>query len=161
MCCKHFHTENWSAPQRNFAPLRRWQLKAQVSRRSPARLGCLGERQSGACTTCARTARWCRATLEDHVVRRLVCVVCVFFQLGPLLQDTHFLTFRDVSLVNCMVFNVFSVSMIDCLLETTSGQADASKIICQDDIVTAPYARNLFSISISLSREAKSLAHHK
>ena len=69
-----FSLREWSVPQRNFSPSRRWQPKAGASRRLPRRLGCLSERRSGGCSSCAPRARRYLTTLGDHAARRPVCV---------------------------------------------------------------------------------------
>ena len=55
--------------------IERWQPLAWATRRSRPRWACRSQRRRGGCSGSARTARWCRTALGDHVVRRLVCVV--------------------------------------------------------------------------------------
>ena len=58
----------------NVEPLKRWQHLAWATRRLRPRFECRCQRRSGGCKGSARETTWCRATLGDDVVRRLVCV---------------------------------------------------------------------------------------
>ena len=65
----------WCCPQRKCTPLKRWQSLAWGTRRLRPRWACHSQRRSGGCRGRPRRARWCRTTLGDHVVLRLVCVL--------------------------------------------------------------------------------------
>ena len=53
-----------------------WVKNINFPRRSRRRWVCRRRQRSAGYGGCARTATWRRATSGDHVVRRLVCVVC-------------------------------------------------------------------------------------
>ena len=74
-CLQAFSQRAWSCPHRNSMPSQKWQPLAWATRRSRPRWACRSRRRSGGCRGYARRRKWCRTTLGDHVVRRLVCVV--------------------------------------------------------------------------------------
>ena len=52
-----------------------WQSLAWATSRLRQSWACHSQRRSGGCRGRPRRARWCRTTLGDHVVLRLVCVL--------------------------------------------------------------------------------------
>ena len=73
--CKHLHNENSPVRTGTRCHRKKKQPLAWATRRPRPCWACRSRHRSGGCRGSARRARWCRTTLGDHVVRRLVCVV--------------------------------------------------------------------------------------